>query len=365
MAMKTTGEDNVLHLTVKVPAEIGHQPEAQGHRPLASRPATTADRAGDQRPVDQPVLARMSGARSFTADEARQVGEQIGIDWATSALRCRSVPREDGRRQRRARAHRRRHERHGRRPACHGKIALAYLNEFPDYYSRLSEWRKRPSATTATAELRANLRKTRARSTGQGRRAWPPPASYLGPRAPTSESPMSSSPSTPPTQRPPVDPRPSIAPTRSALWAVVSLLLGILVAVLGLLRGDDVGGRPRRQGRRQPRRGEGFRQGCDDRHARMPGMAAGNTGPGGLRPPELRRRRTDERRRARGRSQTASSDACPRRLAGRGRRTSTSRLTDITVQIAPGVKYERLGLGRRSAGPGDPRPPRAAGQRSR
>ena len=30
-----------------------------------------------------------------------------------------------------------RHQRHRRRPGVTGKIALAHLNEFPDYYTRL------------------------------------------------------------------------------------------------------------------------------------------------------------------------------------------------------------------------------------
>jgi hypothetical protein len=78
----------------------------------------------------------MSGARSFTADEARQVGEQIGIDWATAPFdvdqfrRGMDVELEHG-------LHDAATDVSGDDPLVTGKIALAHLNEFPDYYSRL------------------------------------------------------------------------------------------------------------------------------------------------------------------------------------------------------------------------------------
>jgi hypothetical protein len=78
----------------------------------------------------------MSGARSFTADEARQVGEQIGIDWATAPFdvdqfrRGMDVELEHG-------LHDAATNVTGDDPLVTGKIALAHLNEFPDYYSRL------------------------------------------------------------------------------------------------------------------------------------------------------------------------------------------------------------------------------------
>lgn len=80
----------------------------------------------------------MEGRRSFTAEEARQIGEEIGIDWTSARFdveQFRSgmdVELE-----------------HGRQdpatdvtdddPVITGKIALAHLNEFPDYYSRLQQ----------------------------------------------------------------------------------------------------------------------------------------------------------------------------------------------------------------------------------
>jgi Protein of unknown function (DUF5661) len=74
----------------------------------------------------------------FTADQARAIGERIGIDWGTARFDVEQfrmgleVELEHGRRD----------------PATNvsdddelttGKIAWAHLNEFPDYYTRLEE----------------------------------------------------------------------------------------------------------------------------------------------------------------------------------------------------------------------------------
>ena len=78
----------------------------------------------------------MSGHKSFTAEEARRVGEQIGIDWATAPFdvdqfrRGMDVELEHG-------LHDAATNVTGDDPLVTGKIALAHLNEFPDYYSRL------------------------------------------------------------------------------------------------------------------------------------------------------------------------------------------------------------------------------------
>jgi len=76
--------------------------------------------------------------RSFTAEEARRIGEQIGIDWSSAPFDLdefragMDVELEHGM-----------HD-----PATNvtnddavvtGKIALAHLNEFPDYYVRLEK----------------------------------------------------------------------------------------------------------------------------------------------------------------------------------------------------------------------------------
>jgi hypothetical protein len=80
----------------------------------------------------------MDQDREFTTEEARRIGEQIGIDWRSSRFEVErfrmglAVELEHGRRD----------------PATNvsdddelttGKIAWAHLNEFPDYYTRLAE----------------------------------------------------------------------------------------------------------------------------------------------------------------------------------------------------------------------------------
>jgi hypothetical protein len=78
------------------------------------------------------------GDQTFTTNDARAVGEQLGIDWASSPFDVEQfragmdVELEHG----------------SRDPATDvtgddrlltGKIALAHLNEFSDYYTRLEK----------------------------------------------------------------------------------------------------------------------------------------------------------------------------------------------------------------------------------
>jgi Protein of unknown function (DUF5661) len=73
---------------------------------------------------------------SFTADEARSIGEQIGIEWKSAPFDVEQF-----------RAGLEVELEHGLQdpstnvadddPITTGKIALAHLNEFPDYYTRL------------------------------------------------------------------------------------------------------------------------------------------------------------------------------------------------------------------------------------
>jgi hypothetical protein len=78
----------------------------------------------------------MGNRTSFTAEEARRVGEEIGIDWATAPFdveQFRSgmdVELEHG-------LHDPATNVTDDEPSVTGRIALAHLNEFPDYYSRL------------------------------------------------------------------------------------------------------------------------------------------------------------------------------------------------------------------------------------
>jgi hypothetical protein len=80
----------------------------------------------------------MSETQRFTADQARELGQQIGIDWDTARFDVEQfrmgldVELE-----------------HGRQDlgtnvtdddeTATAKIALAHLNEFPDYYTRLAK----------------------------------------------------------------------------------------------------------------------------------------------------------------------------------------------------------------------------------
>ena len=80
----------------------------------------------------------MEHHREFSQDEARQIGERVGIDWASSPFDVEQF-----------RMGLRVELEHGRRDLVTnvsdddeittGKIAWAHLNEFPDYYSRLAQ----------------------------------------------------------------------------------------------------------------------------------------------------------------------------------------------------------------------------------
>jgi hypothetical protein len=78
----------------------------------------------------------MSERKSFTAAEARSVGEQIGVDWQSSPFdieqfrKGMDVELEHGRFDQATNVT-------DDDPEFTGKIALAHLNEFPDYYTRL------------------------------------------------------------------------------------------------------------------------------------------------------------------------------------------------------------------------------------
>lgn len=78
----------------------------------------------------------MENKKSFTADEAKKIGEQLGIDWSKYDVEQfrmgmdvelehglvdphTNVTNDD--------------------PVITGKIALAHLNEFADYYTRLAK----------------------------------------------------------------------------------------------------------------------------------------------------------------------------------------------------------------------------------
>jgi len=81
-------------------------------------------------------MNNVSARTSFTAGEARRVGEQIGIDWESAAFDIEQfrmgmdVELEHG-------LHDLSTNVTDDDPLVTGKIALAHLNEFSDYYTRL------------------------------------------------------------------------------------------------------------------------------------------------------------------------------------------------------------------------------------
>ena len=78
----------------------------------------------------------MTIRKSFTADEAREIGEQFGIDWSSAPFVVdefragMDVELEHGLRDPATNVT-------GDDPEVTAKIALAHLNEFADYYTRL------------------------------------------------------------------------------------------------------------------------------------------------------------------------------------------------------------------------------------
>jgi Protein of unknown function (DUF5661) len=80
----------------------------------------------------------MASRTSFTESEARAVGERIGIDWSSAPFdvdqfrRGMNVELEHG-------LHDLLTNVTDDDPIVTGKIALAHLNEFPDYYDRLEQ----------------------------------------------------------------------------------------------------------------------------------------------------------------------------------------------------------------------------------
>lgn len=78
----------------------------------------------------------MTGSKRFTTEEARRIGEALGIDWSKFDVEQFRMGLDV-------------ELEHGKRdpatdvthddPIMTGKIALAHLNEFPDYYTRLED----------------------------------------------------------------------------------------------------------------------------------------------------------------------------------------------------------------------------------
>lgn len=81
----------------------------------------------------------MEAKKYFTAEEAKQIGEKLGIDWSKFDLdqfrRGMDVELEHGLRDPKTNVT-------GDDALTTGKIALAHLNEFPDYYDHLEKMEK-------------------------------------------------------------------------------------------------------------------------------------------------------------------------------------------------------------------------------
>ena len=77
----------------------------------------------------------MPAKRGFTTDQAREIGNALGIDWSQFDVEQfrmgLDVELEHGR-------HDPATDVTGDDPMITGKIALAHLKEFPDYYTRLA-----------------------------------------------------------------------------------------------------------------------------------------------------------------------------------------------------------------------------------
>lgn len=78
----------------------------------------------------------MSGKKVFTSEQAKEIGENLGIDWkkwdVEQFRRGMDVELEHGTEDPKTNVT-------NDDPLLTGKIALAHLNEFPDYYTRLDE----------------------------------------------------------------------------------------------------------------------------------------------------------------------------------------------------------------------------------
>jgi hypothetical protein len=78
----------------------------------------------------------MTVKKSFTAEEATKIGEELGIDWSKFDVEQfrmgMNVELEHGKVDSHTNVS-------DDDPLVTGKIALAHLNEFPDYYDRLTK----------------------------------------------------------------------------------------------------------------------------------------------------------------------------------------------------------------------------------
>ncbi|MBN1458819.1 MAG: hypothetical protein JXA57_04735 [Armatimonadetes bacterium] len=85
----------------------------------------------------------MTSKQTFTAEQAKQIGEQLGLDWTLFDVeqfrRGMDVELEHGLEDPHTNVT-------NDDPLTTGKIALAHLNEFPDYYTRLDQMEEEAEA---------------------------------------------------------------------------------------------------------------------------------------------------------------------------------------------------------------------------
>ena len=81
----------------------------------------------------------MAGKKHFTAQQAKEIGDRLGVDWDKFDIEQfragMDVELEHGLRDPETNVT-------GDDPIVTGKIALAHLREFPDYYTRLDKLEK-------------------------------------------------------------------------------------------------------------------------------------------------------------------------------------------------------------------------------
>ena len=86
--------------------------------------------------ISKERIKNMSVQKHFTAEEAKAIGEKLGIDWSKFNVEQfrmgMDVELEHGKVDAETNVT-------NDDPLLTGKIALAHLNEFPDYYDRLYE----------------------------------------------------------------------------------------------------------------------------------------------------------------------------------------------------------------------------------
>ena len=95
----------------------------------------------------------MTAQRRTTPEEAREVGDQIGVDWDrfdVEQFRAgMDVEYEHG-------SHDPQTDVTGDDPVVTGKIALAHMKEFPDYYDRLQRMEQEAERASA-ADRKGNV----------------------------------------------------------------------------------------------------------------------------------------------------------------------------------------------------------------